>query len=183
MLRNLLAKNLRNQLILKRQLKMSIYKILKYLFVMTLGVYGISPHAQTTLPGGFVKMTPGEIVWKNGENGIKNTVLFGDPNKPGLYIVRNIFPAGVMSTPHSHDQDRWVTVIKGTWYSGTDASWDAKSAIVMPEGSIMFHPANAVHFDGSLKEPVEVQIIGMGPVKTTYVYPNVGKYGIPLKLN
>ncbi|WP_255561317.1 hypothetical protein [Polynucleobacter sp. Fuers-14] len=36
---------------------------------------------------------------------------------------------------------------------------------------------------GSLKEPVEVQIIGMRPVKTTYVYPNVGKHGMPYKLN
>lgn len=158
-------------------------KLAQYFLAIMLGLIGATAHAQTTLPGGFVKMTPSEIVWKDGENGIKNTVLFGDPSKPGLYIVRNIFPAGVMSTPHSHDQDRWVTVIKGVWYSGTDASWDPKSTIVIPEGSIMFHPANAVHFDGSLKEPVEVQIIGMGPVKTTYVYPSEGKYGKPHKLN
>jgi quercetin dioxygenase-like cupin family protein len=162
---------------------MWINQLAKYFLVSALGLFCMTVSAQTTLPGGFVKMTPREIVWKDSENGIKNTVLFGDPNKPGLYIVRNIFPAGVMSTPHSHDQDRWVTVIKGTWYSGTDASWDPKSTLVMPEGSIMFHPANAVHFDGSLKEPVEVQIIGMGPVKTTYVYPNEGKYGKPHKLN
>ena len=158
-------------------------KLAQYFLAIMLGLIGATAHAQTTLPGGFVKMTPSEIVWKDGENGIKNTVLFGDPSKPGLYIARNIFPAGVMSTPHSHDQDRWVTVIKGVWYSGTDASWDPKSTIVIPEGSIMFHPANAVHFDGSLKEPVEVQIIGMGPVKTTYVYPSEGKYGKPHKLN
>jgi len=158
-------------------------KLAQYLLTLTLGFIAVAACAQTALPGGFIKMTPSEIVWKDGENGIKNTILFGDPNKPGLYIVRNIFPAGVMSTPHSHDQDRWVTVIKGTWYSGTDASWDPKSTIVMPEGSIMFHPANAVHFDGSLKEPVEVQIMGMGPVKTTYIYPSEGKYGKPHKLN
>jgi len=157
-------------------------KLAQYFLTLAVGFIAATAHAQTTLPGGFIKMTPSEIVWKDGENGIKNTVLFGDPNKPGLYIVRNIFPAGVMSTPHSHDQDRWVTVIKGTWYSGTDASWDPKSTIVMPEGS-MFHPANAVHFDGSLKEPVEVQIMGMGPVKTTYIYPSEGKYGKPHKLN
>ena len=158
-------------------------KLAQYFLTLAVGFIAATAHAQTTLPGGFIKMTPSEIVWKDGENGIKNTVLFGDPNKPGLYIVRNIFPAGVMSTPHSHDQDRWVTVVKGTWYSGTDASWDPKSTIVMPEGSIMFHPANAVHFDGSLKEPVEVQIMGMGPVKTTYIYPSEGKYGKPHKLN
>jgi quercetin dioxygenase-like cupin family protein len=158
-------------------------KLAQYFLTITLGFITVAAYAQTALPSGFIKMTPSEIVWKDGENGIKNTILFGDPNKPGLYIVRNIFPAGVMSTPHSHDQDRWVTVIKGTWYSGTDASWDPKTTIVMPEGGIMFHPANAVHFDGSLREPVEVQIMGMGPVKTTYIYPSEGKYGKPHKLN
>ncbi|WP_108645188.1 cupin domain-containing protein [Polynucleobacter rarus] len=162
---------------------MRSYKLTQIFLTIILGVMAAAVNAQTSLPGGFIKMTTSEIVWKDAENGIKNTVLFGDPNKPGLYVVRNIFPAGVMSTPHSHDQDRWVTVVKGTWYSGTDASWDPKSTIVMPEGSIMFHPANAVHFDGSLKEPVEVQIIGMGPVKTTYVYPSEGRYGKPHKLD
>ncbi len=135
------------------------------------------------LPGGFIAVKEEQIIWKDGENGIKNVVLFGDPSKPGMYIIRNIFPAGVMSTPHSHDQDRWVTVIKGTWYSGTDASWDPDTTIMMPQGGMMFHPANTVHFDGSLKEPVEVQIMGMGPVKTTYIYQSVGKYGNAHKLN
>ena len=139
--------------------------------------------AQSALPGGFLKFNPAEIVWKDGENGIKNAVLFGDPNKPGLYVVRNIFPAGVMSTPHAHDGDRWVTVIRGTWNSGIDSSWDPASTIEMVAGSIMFHPAHAIHFDGSLKEPVEVQIMGYGPVKTTYVHSNLGKYGKPYKVN
>ena len=165
---------------------MLINTVSRYFFVLvlsSLGALSLSAHAQNVLPGWFVKMTPSEIVWKDGENGIKNVILFGDPSKPGLYIVRNIFPAGVMSTPHAHDQDRWVTVIKGTWNSGIDSSWDPKTTIAMPEGSIMFHPANAVHFDGSLKEPVEVQIIGMGPVNTTYVYPAEGKFGKPRKLD
>jgi len=162
---------------------MLIKKLSSYFVTIIVSIFATAAYAQTTIPGGFIKMTPSEIFWKEGENGIKSVVLFGDPTKPGLYIVRNIFPAGVMSTPHAHDQDRWVTVIKGTWYSGTDASWDPKNTIVMPEGSIMFHPANAVHFDGSSKEPVEVQIIGMGPVKTSYVYSSEGKFGKPHKLN
>ena len=41
-----------------------------------------------------------------------------------MYVVRNISPAGIMSTPHSHSRDRFVTVIKGTWYVVTDAGWD-----------------------------------------------------------
>ena len=70
------------------------------------------------LPGGFVTVKEDQIVWKIAENGVKQTTLYGDPSKPGIYVVRNIFPAGIMSAPHSHDQDRFVTVIRGTWYAG-----------------------------------------------------------------
>ena len=135
--------------------------------------------AQVPLAGGFVASFPSKLEWKEMENGVKTAVLFGNPSQPGLYIVRNIFPAGVMSTPHAHDQDRWVTVIKGTWNAGMDADWDPGKTLAMPEGSMMYHPANAVHFDGSLTEPVEVQIMGVGPVKTVYVNSALGKYGKP----
>src|ERR1044071_29711 len=50
--------------------------------------------------------------------------VFGDPSKPGLYAIRRKFKPGEMSMPHFHDQDRLVTVIKGTWYSGEGDVWD-----------------------------------------------------------
>jgi len=114
---------------------------------------------------------------------VKSTVLFGDPSKPGLYIVRNIFPAGIMSTPHSHDQDRYVTVIRGTWNAGTGPSWDPAGTDPLPTGSVMFHPAGAIHFDGSIKDETEVQIMGMGPVTTKSVYPELGRFGNARKMN
>jgi quercetin dioxygenase-like cupin family protein len=155
----------------------------KFFLCLALSSSLLVAYAQTTLPYGFDKIISNDIVWKEGENGIKNAVLYGDPNKTGIYIIRSIFPAGVMHAPHVHDKDRWITVIKGTWYAGTDSSWDHQTTIAMPEGSVMFHPANANHFDGALLEPVEVQVIGMGPVKTTYLYPNEARYGKSRKLN
>ncbi len=130
-------------------------------------------------PPAFVQIRPDQMVWKTGENGVRTTVLFGDPSQPGLYVQRNIFPPGVMSTPHDHDHDRWVTVIRGVWNSGTSADWRLQTTKAMPAGSVMFHPAHAVHFDGSASEEVEVQIMGFGPVKTTYVNPALGHYGRP----
>jgi hypothetical protein len=41
--------------------------------------------------------------------------VFGDPSQPGMYVVRNLFRAGRGSRPHFQDQDRYITVIKGTW--------------------------------------------------------------------
>ena len=134
-------------------------------------------------PKDFVVVKPDQVVWGDAPAGVKTTVLYGDPNKPGMYVVRNIFPTGIMSTPHFHTQDRFVTVIKGTWYAGTDASWDPATTVGLPAGSMMFHPAGVVHFDGAIKGDTEIQIIGMGPVSTTSVYPNEGRFGKPHKLN
>ncbi len=142
----------------------------------------LTAQAQTTTKD-FVTIKREQIVWKDGDLGVKSTVLFGDPTKPGLYIVRNIFPAGIMSTPHSHDQDRYVTVIRGTWNAGTSPSWDPASTNPLPTGSVMFHPAGAVHFDGSIKDETEVQIMGMGPVTTKSVYPELGRFGNARKMN
>ena len=142
----------------------------------------LTAQAQTTTKD-FVTVKREQIVWKDGDLGVKSTVLFGDPSKPGLYIVRNIFPAGIMSTPHSHDQDRYVTVIRGTWNAGTGPSWDPAGTDPLPTGSVMFHPAGAVHFDGSIKDETEVQIMGMGPVTTKSVYPELGRFGNARKMN
>ena len=40
--------------------------------------------------------------------------VMGDSSKPGWYVSRTRFAAGRGSRPHYHDQDRYVTVIKGT---------------------------------------------------------------------
>ena len=131
----------------------------------------------------FVIVKPDQVMWGDLPAGVKTAVLFGDPSKPGMYVVRNIFPEGIMSSPHSHSEDRFVTVIKGTWYAGTDASWDPATTVGLPAGSMMFHPAGVVHFDGAMKGATEIQIMGMGPVSTTPVYKDAPRFGMPRKLN
>ena len=135
------------------------------------------------LPGGFIVVKEDQIVWKTVEQGVKQVTLYGDPSKPGIYVVRNIFPAGIWSLPHHHDQDRFITVIRGIWYVGSGPEWDSSNSIPVPAGSFMFHPANAIHFDGAMAADTEVQIIGMGPVKTIWTYPKEGRFGSPHKLN
>jgi quercetin dioxygenase-like cupin family protein len=120
-------------------------------------------------PQGFIAAQPENMRPAEGSNQV---VLFGDPTKPGLYVVRNTFPAGRIGTPHFHSQDRHVTVLKGTWWVslGTDSdSGDASKMVPMKAGSYVYHPANGHHFDGAKDEEAVVQIIGMGPVTTTQV--------------
>jgi len=107
-----------------------------------------------------------------GGHGAQLAILQGNPNKPGLYVIRAKFPPHVMDRPHWHPNARYVTVLQGTWYAGTGNVFDVKHAVPMPAGSFMLHPARAPHWDGSATdETVIVQITGYGPGTTTPVNP------------
>jgi hypothetical protein len=133
---------------------------------------------------GFERLTPDRIVWKDVPNGrgVQVAIISGDPSKPGIYVIRAKFPPGIMSSPHFHDEDRFAVVVKGTWYTGTDANWDPATTVGLPTGSFMKHPAKAVHFDGAKDEEVIVQIVGYGPSTTTPIAPAEGAFGKPHKL-
>ena len=116
---------------------------------------------------GFIAAQPEDL--RPGEGGSQAVVL-GDPSKAGLYVVRITFAPGRGSRPHFHSQDRYVTVIRGTWWValGPDSDvYDPSKMVPMKPGSFVFHPANGHHYDGAKEEEVTVQIIGMGPVTTT----------------
>jgi quercetin dioxygenase-like cupin family protein len=127
---------------------------------------------------GFMRITPDAIEWKKvGNSGVEVAVLAGDPAKPGgIYVQRVKFPPGTFSSPHYHPQDRHVTVLKGTWYTGTGEAFDAAKSVPLKTGSYMMHPAKAVHWDGAMDEEVIVQIIGTGPAETIRVHPGEGPF-------
>jgi len=124
---------------------------------------------------GFVRLTPDQIRWQDvpGGHGAQIATIAGDPSRPGPYLQRVRFPPHVMDRPHWHPGDRHVTVIKGTWYTGTGGTFDPAQAVPMTPGSYMFHPAKALHWDGSNSdEEVIVQVFGEGPVDTVAADPS-----------
>ncbi|MDX1580304.1 MAG: cupin domain-containing protein [Alphaproteobacteria bacterium] len=122
-------------------------------------------------PAAFIAQPPKDMTYLDvpGMDGLRAAVLYGNPEQEGLYVIRVVFPAGMRSPPHFHDQDRYITVIEGVWHFGTDQSGGCEGAKALPAGSFGFHPAGAVHYDGSCGAPVTVQIMGEGPVKTTWL--------------
>jgi quercetin dioxygenase-like cupin family protein len=125
----------------------------------------------------FVRILPGQEHWVDykgdgAQFGIKEAFIYGDPSKPGLYVIRLKFPPGVMSSPHSHPENRIGTVIKGTWWTGTGAKFDPASATPVPVGGIMVHPAGGVHYDGARNEETIVQMMGVGPSGKKTVDPS-----------
>src|SRR5262245_21737264 len=59
---------------------------------------------------------PADLQWRESPTspGLANAVLYGDPNKPGPYAVRNRFLPGAFSRPHYHPNDRFILVLSGT---------------------------------------------------------------------
>lgn len=105
--------------------------------------------------------------------------VFGDPSKPGMYVTRNRFAPGQGSRPHYHDHDRWVTVLKGTWWTAEGDVYQADKMVPIKAGGMMFHPAGLHHYDTARDEEVIVQIMGMGPVQT--VQTEVDEHGQPIR--
>jgi quercetin dioxygenase-like cupin family protein len=138
--------------------------------VLMAGVVGAVGAAMPQGSSDFVRITPAEIHWQNvpDGHGVQQAILFGDPAKPGMYVVRVKFPPHIMDRPHWHPMARYVTVLEGTWYTGTGETFDLAHTVALKPGSFMVHPAKAVHWDGSgSAETVIVQIIGVGPGTTT----------------
>lgn len=128
---------------------------------------------------GFVRVTPEEIKWMDrpGYDGVKFAVIQGDPSKPGIYVIRAKFSPGAMTRPHWHPEDRFVTVLQGTWWAGEGDTFDPDKTTPLKAGSFMMHPAKAHHYDGAKDEEVIVQIVGIGPSATNLVDPKQGNTG------
>jgi len=115
---------------------------------------------------------PDQLQWRDptGAAGVNQAVLQGDPTKPGLYVVLNRFKPGNFSRPHFHPNDRFITVVKGTWWIGTGNKFDPENATVpMPTGSFVTHYGKQVHYDGAKDEEAWVLIVGDGPATLTRV--------------
>lgn len=114
---------------------------------------------------------PKDLKWRDPTDKAptNQAVLFGDPAKPGLYIVINKFKPGNFSRPHFHPNDRHITVIKGTWWIATGNKWDKDQMVAMPMGSHVTHFGKQVHWDGAKDEEAWVLIVGEGPGTSTQV--------------
>jgi hypothetical protein len=80
--------------------------------------------------------TPSDIKWvRNAAGTNESAVLFGDPSKPGPYVVRIKWLPGNMSRPHFHPNDRFFVVLSGTWWMGTGEKFDPDTTVPVPAGS------------------------------------------------
>ena len=110
---------------------------------------------------------PGNIKWTENPQGSATAILSGDPAKPGMYVVLTKWHAGHMSRPHFHPNDRYITVISGTWWVGWGPKYDPAGTYPIPAGSVVTHIGKGIHYDGAKDQEVVLQIVGMGPANST----------------
>jgi hypothetical protein len=109
---------------------------------------------------------PDKIEWKKGANADTATIQ-GDPTKPGIYIQLIKWHPHNMSRPHTHNTERYITVLSGTWWIGTGPKYDPASTFPVTAGTYVVDRANEIHYDGAKDVECELEIVGMGPVVTT----------------
>jgi quercetin dioxygenase-like cupin family protein len=110
--------------------------------------------------------TADQIPWKKGAAN-DQAVLYGDPEKPGWYIELYRWHPGNMSRPHFHPNDRFITVLSGTWWVNTGPKYDPSTAVPVHAGSFVKHFAKQIHYDGAKDEEAVIEVVGMGPATVT----------------
>jgi quercetin dioxygenase-like cupin family protein len=93
--------------------------------------------------------------------------LVGDASKPGMYVILVKWTAHHNSRPHFHPNDRFITVLSGTWWVSTGRKYDPEHMLPVPAGSFVTHYGKQVHYDGARDGDVILEIVGMGPETPT----------------
>ena len=111
-----------------------------------------------TLPKDF------EIKDNGKTSGNTKVTLYGDPDVDGsLYGVHHKWYPHSSSTPHYHVHDRYVLVLKGTWWIGWGPDYKMDNTYPVGAGTFVKQIAKELHYDGAKDEPCELYIVGIGP--------------------
>ena len=134
--------------------------------VLAFGAYSVAADN-----AGIVKL-PQEITFKATAAGVETAVLYGDPAKPGLYVIRLKLPAGVKVVPHTHPEEvRTLTVLSGTLYFGFGDQYDESKLTPYPAGTFFSELPNVPHFVAAKDSEVIFQATGIGPSALIPAHP------------
>ena len=90
----------------------------------------------------------------------------GDRAKPGLYIQLVRWPPHATLKAHSHPDDRYVMVLRGTFYHGIGEKFDESKLEARPAGSFFTEPKGVRHFGMTKDEGTILYFVGTGPSTT-----------------
>ena len=121
---------------------------------------------------------PGDLKWAPAPPivppGAQITVLSGDPNQSGPYVLRLKMPANYVVPAHHHPTVENVTVLSGSFHAGMGDKVDRSRGLTFEPGGFASMPAGMNHYAWTTGETV-VQISGDGPFAFSYVDEPVKK--------
>jgi quercetin dioxygenase-like cupin family protein len=119
-------------------------------------------------------VTSEEIKWSAGPAalppGAESVVLYGDPSKEGLFVLRLKLPNGYHIPPHTHPKPEIVTVISGGARLGIGDSADKSKAQLLGNGSFISMSPGTAHYVYVDEETI-VQLNSIGPWEVNYMDP------------
>lgn len=119
--------------------------------------------------------SPNQIKWSPGPASIppgsQAAVLYGDPSKAEMFVLRLKLPKDYHIAPHSHPKAEIVTVISGTFHLGMGEAANRSKAQPLPAGSFFAFAPGMTHYAYTDEETV-IQLNSTGPWALTYVNPN-----------
>ena len=125
--------------------------------------------------GGMVLVArPGDIRWATAPaslpKGTKLSVVMGDPDKPGPFVLRVMIPADTVIAPHTHATPETLTILSGAIMHDMGETVDKSRGQEVDAGGFVYLPAGMPHalWTG---EPAMLQVNGTGPFGLTYVNP------------
>jgi hypothetical protein len=101
--------------------------------------------------------------------GMQIILIYGNPKEAGPYIFRARLPAGYKIPAHKHEDQRFVTVLSGTYWSGAGEKFDQAKLTKYPPNSFYITDAGTPHFAWA-ETDVVIQEQGTGPIGNPIEY-------------
>jgi quercetin dioxygenase-like cupin family protein len=95
--------------------------------------------------------------------GAFSAMLNGRTNAAAPYTIRVHITKGGRIMPHTHPDERVITVVDGELCYGFGPEFDAEGCTLYPEGSWFVVPANAPHYGYGKTGDTVYQESGVGP--------------------
>jgi quercetin dioxygenase-like cupin family protein len=112
-------------------------------------------------------VTPDSMKWNPAPfPGIAIAVAAGNPTASGMYAIFVKFAPGAKALPHTHPDQRIVTVLSGTIHVGIGPEIDQRKAALLRPGSVVIIPGDAPHYGWTTDSEALLQEVGTAPTGT-----------------
>ena len=110
-------------------------------------------------------LVPDDIPWTQRRSApdVFFAAVYGEQSQAGPYAFRIRAQAGHALPPHTHPDERTITVLSGTYWAGVGATYDAARLVPYPAGTFYVIPAGLPHYAAVLEGEVVFQEAGIGP--------------------